>query len=236
MNHALLVSTDPEWATRNGLETALARLGFRAIAQSGAQAIAESTRLALVDCEMSDAETVCSFGGISPHAGCLRFAVVSESTSEQVRTSLAGRFHGVLSLPLDECALVRALAAQRYSSISMKERRSLGPKLDELTCGDATVAQHFLRLLVDTNRMTLATLRDAFGASSWAAVASAAHRIAGSMRMLDCAGAIALLVRLEAAAREEDAAFARAILPVVADSLEDLDESLEQLLDTAIPR
>lgn len=233
MSYALLRSVDPAWAQSSGLETTLGGLGFRLATQAQASTVPESIRLVLVDCRRGVQTANQNAGGVALPAGCACFAIVDADASVPERLALTERFHAVLPLPLDECALVDALTARRYVAISASEQRSFGAKLHELSCGDTAVAQHFIRLLVDTNRTTLAALRDAFGASSWDGVASAAHRIAGSMRLLDCAGMIALLIRLEEAARTRNAALARAILAMVAESLDYLDTSLEKLLDAA---
>lgn len=234
MSYALLISANPAWTRSSGLETTLGRLGFHTSTEAMVLAVQESVRLVLVDCQLGAQEEGPQPEGIALNAGCLHFAVVHAGASAQALADLAGRFHGVLSLPVEERALVGALAERRYIAISASERRSFGEKLDELTCGDATIARHFIRLLIDTNRTTLAALRTEFGASSWDAVASAAHCIAGSMRMLACTGMIALLVRLEAAARERDAVLARTLLAIVADSIEYLEAQLEELLDAAV--
>jgi HPt (histidine-containing phosphotransfer) domain-containing protein len=119
-------------------------------------------------------------------------------------------------------------------AVSASELGLLDTKLDELSLGDSAVAQRYIRLLVDTNETTLVVLRDAVRASSWNRIASAAHRLAGSMRLLDCNGMVDLLIRLEAAARVQDAALVGALFPVVVRSLDYLDSALDALAARAV--
>jgi HPt (histidine-containing phosphotransfer) domain-containing protein len=100
----------------------------------------------------------------------------------------------------------------------------------ELVSGDHVTAGRLLEMIAQTNRATLASLRESFEAASWASVGSAAHRIAGSARMLDCGDLTALLTQLEAAARERDIALAIALLPCVVDAIEELDVSIGKAL------
>jgi HPt (histidine-containing phosphotransfer) domain-containing protein len=206
----------------------LARFGFTV-----GPAVPDSVGLVLVHCPAGKHVAASVLDSVFQYDQSLCCAVVSDEVSARDLGALRERFHGVLSLPVAESALVGVLAEQRYVAIAASERRELNTKIHELSCGDAAIAQHFIRLLIDTNQMTLAALHDAVGASSWEGVASAAHRIAGSMRMLDCVDMVAFLMRLEATAHERDAVLARAILAVVANSLEHLNTSLEGLLDVA---
>jgi HPt (histidine-containing phosphotransfer) domain-containing protein len=225
------MSADPAWGRSSGLESTLSRLGFTSDAASP-----DSAGLVLVHCLAGEQVAASVLERVSQDNESLYCAVVSDEVSACDLAALRECFHGVLRLPVAEGALVDMLAERGYIAITASERRELSTKVHELVCEDATVAQHFIRLLIDTNQSTLDALRDAFGAASWESVASAAHRIAGSMRMLDCADMVALLVRLEAAAHERDAVLARAILLIVANSLESLDTSLEKLLDPAARR
>jgi chemotaxis protein histidine kinase CheA len=68
---------------------------------------------------------------------------------------------------------------------------------------------------------------------SWDEIGRAAHRLAGSARMLECAGMIAILSRLETVARERELALARALLQVVAGTIDSLDVSLRELFELA---
>lgn len=101
----------------------------------------------------------------------------------------------------------------------------------ELAGGDRVIARRLLEMIAQTNRASLAVLNDGVKAASWDSVGSAAHRIAGSARMFECQEGIALLTRLEAAARKRDIALATALLPRVADSLGEFDLSIERALN-----
>jgi HPt (histidine-containing phosphotransfer) domain-containing protein len=232
INHALLVSADPAWGRASGLESMLHRLGFAVCTNSAAVAELQSIRLVLLDCSSGQPGAIAMPGGVSLPVASLRFAV---APADAAVLPVAAGLHGVLPTPPDECTLILALAAHRYVAIAASERHALGAKLNELACGDGTVALHLIRLLIDTNDLTLATLRDAFRTLSWEEVAGAAHRIAGSACMLDCSGMVALLARLETAAREREFALAGAILQVVADTIGSLDASLRELLDASVP-
>jgi HPt (histidine-containing phosphotransfer) domain-containing protein len=228
MNHALLMSADPAWGRSSGIELMLARLGFTVCTNAADAPESKLIRLVLVDCPSAQPEGASVLDGVSLSAGSVRLAVMPAD----LHTLLpASGFHAVLPMPVDECTLVNALAAQRYASIAASERQTLRETIDELACGDEAIAQHFIRLLIDTNSSTLATLRDAFSTLSWDEIGSAAHRLAGSARMLDCGGMIAVLSRLEAVARERELALARALLQVVADTIDSLDVSLRELLN-----
>lgn len=86
-------------------------------------------------------------------------------------------------------------------------------------------------MILQTNRSTLDSLRRSFETASWDSVASSAHRIAGSARMLKCDDLIAQLTQLEAAARDRDIALATALLPPLIDAIKRLDVSIGKALD-----
>ncbi|ACD21174.1 Hpt protein [Paraburkholderia phytofirmans PsJN] len=100
----------------------------------------------------------------------------------------------------------------------------------DLACGDKAAAARLLEMIAHTNRTTLDTMRKSFEAACWDSVGSAAHRIAGSARMLECDDLIALLIQLETAARARDIAGATAALPCVIDTIERLDVSIVKAL------
>lgn len=229
MNYALLMSADPAWGLASGIEMMLARLGFTVCTNSAGAPEAQSIRLVLVDCQSAQPEAVSVLDGVSLSAESVRLAVVP---AELHTLPPALGFHAMLPMPVDECTLVSALAARHYVAVATSERQTLHAKIDELACRDEAIAQHFIRLLIDTNISTLAMLRDAFSTLSWDGIGSAAHRLAGSARMLDCAAMIAVLSRLEAVAHERELALARALLQVVADTVDSLDASLHELLDS----
>lgn len=127
------------------------------------------------------------------------------------------------------------ISAARLASatIAVSDRQTLTAKIQELTCGDAAVEQHLIRLLIDTNRATLDALRVSFNASLWDKVGGEAHRLKGAMCLLDSTVLITLLARLEAAAKTRKTALVRAVLSSVTDSLERLNAQLEDLLDAS---
>ncbi|ABE33068.1 hpt domain protein [Paraburkholderia xenovorans LB400] len=106
----------------------------------------------------------------------------------------------------------------------------LQQKALELAGGDHVTARRLLEMIAQTDRTALAALRDSFRTASWDGVGSAAHRIAGSARMLECHEVFALLTRLEAAARGRDIVLATALLPHVADALGELGASIGKAL------
>lgn len=129
----------------------------------------------------------------------------------------------------------KGIVEQCHFALTAIKPQTLNAKILELACDDHAIGQQFIRLLIDTNRITLSVLHDAFNIASWDAVVSAAHRIAGSARMLDCADLINLLVQLEAAARQREADLARMLLQAVANIIDALDAALQELLDGAMP-
>ncbi|MFM0061230.1 Hpt domain-containing protein [Paraburkholderia phytofirmans] len=102
----------------------------------------------------------------------------------------------------------------------------------ELACGDHATAERLLEMILQTNRSTLGSLRESFKAACWDSVASSAHRIAGSARMLKCDDLIAQLTQLETAARGRDIALATALLPSLIDAIEELDVAIAKTLDS----
>ncbi|CAE6695315.1 hypothetical protein R20943_00267 [Paraburkholderia aspalathi] len=231
MQYAILVSADSAWGQASGLSTMLASLGFRQCAD--AVEVPGRAALALVHCAAEDRGATPTFAHPVTSAHSLRFAVVPADITASSRAALAESFDSILTEPVDELALCEALSSRRYIALAPGERVSLRAKVLELACGDEGTAVRLLRMIIDTNRTTLVLLRDKLKASSWGEVSSAAHRIAGSARMLDCFGLIALLTRLEAAAREREAALATALLPLVVDALESLDVSMHEALESA---
>jgi HPt (histidine-containing phosphotransfer) domain-containing protein len=111
--------------------------------------------------------------------------------------------------------------------MSSYEAQSLRAKALELAGDDHAVARRLLEMIAETNRTTLASLQGSVATASWNDVAGAAHRIAGSARLLACDELIALLTELEAAARERQHAVAGNLVPLVVATLAKLDVSID---------
>lgn len=103
----------------------------------------------------------------------------------------------------------------------------------ELAGGDPMVARRLLEMIVDTNRSMLVLLRDSVEAGSLDIVASAAHRLSGSARMLECAGLVVLINELEAAARSRQQGLVSMLLPRVAIAVAQFDASIKVALGSA---
>ncbi|CAD6557693.1 hypothetical protein LMG28727_06418 [Paraburkholderia kirstenboschensis] len=116
------------------------------------------------------------------------------------------------------------------TEISCPDPRLLWGKALDLVGDDEHAAAHLLGLIADTNQTTLASLHEHLQVARWEGVGSAAHRIAGSARMLDCGALIALLTALEAAARAQNSELATALVPVVAEAVATLDKSIAEAL------
>lgn len=116
------------------------------------------------------------------------------------------------------------------TEISCPDSRLLWQKALNLVGDDEHAAAHLLVLIADTNQTTLASLHEHFEVARWEGVGSAAHRIVGSARMLDCGALIALLTALEAAARAHYSELATALMPVVAEAVATLDKSIAKAL------
>ncbi|MDT8839812.1 Hpt domain-containing protein [Paraburkholderia fungorum] len=115
-------------------------------------------------------------------------------------------------------------------ALTTSELRALGNAIHELACGDVDMAHHFMRLLIDTNRTTLTALCDAVHRSSWDQMCSAAHKLAGSMRMLDCTNSLAVLAQFETMARRHQRDHVLAVLPAIIDLVGNLESALYSLL------
>lgn len=102
----------------------------------------------------------------------------------------------------------------------------------ELAGGDQAVARRLLEMIVETNRTTLVMLWDGAASNSWDNVASAAHRLAGSGRMLECDDLVVLISELEAAARSHKQVLTTTLLPHVASALAEFEASIKMALST----
>lgn len=109
------------------------------------------------------------------------------------------------------------------------DQRALARKVHELAAGDVAVAREFIRILTDTNRTTLATLREALHAGSWSEAASAAHRINGSARLIGFRRLVGQTAQMESAAAAGDATRAAALIASVEADVERLDTWLANL-------
>ena len=116
------------------------------------------------------------------------------------------------------------------AAIFCSDPRLLREKARELVGDDEHAIRRLLELIVETNRTTLTSLSEHLQAARWEGVGSAAHRIAGSARMLGCDALIALLTDLEAAARAQNSELATALLPVLTDALASIDRSIAHAL------
>jgi len=113
-------------------------------------------------------------------------------------------------------------------AISCPESRLLWANAQQLVGDDERATVRVLELIAETNRTGLASLQESFAARCWDEVASAAHRMAGSARMLGHDALIAALSELETAARQQHCELATALMPVIADALMRLDKAIEQ--------
>jgi HPt (histidine-containing phosphotransfer) domain-containing protein len=111
------------------------------------------------------------------------------------------------------------------------EAAPLQDRIDALALGDRTVARDVTSALIDTNRATLLYMLTAYEGRAWEALGRAAHRLAGSLRMLQCSREIALALRLERAALEHDVLSVEPLLPFVIESVAALNDELDALLD-----
>ncbi|MBW9106961.1 Hpt domain-containing protein [Paraburkholderia phenoliruptrix] len=120
------------------------------------------------------------------------------------------------------------------AAISCPDSRLLRDNAEQLVGDDERAIKRMLELIAETNRTGLASLQESFKAGCWAEVASAAHRMAGSARMLGHDALIAALSELEMAGRERNRELATTLMPVVADALIHLDKAIEEAvrLDT----
>ncbi|TXC83423.1 Hpt domain-containing protein [Paraburkholderia azotifigens] len=107
---------------------------------------------------------------------------------------------------------------------------ALQERIDTLALGDRAVAQDVTSALIDTNCATLLYMTAARDSCDWDGLARAAHRLAGSLSMLQCRREIALAMQLERAALEHDAPTVVTLLPVVTGAVARLNAQLSVLL------
>ncbi|MBN3752477.1 Hpt domain-containing protein [Paraburkholderia sp. Tr-20389] len=110
------------------------------------------------------------------------------------------------------------------------EANALQERIDVLALGDRAVAQDVTSALIDTNGATLRYMSTAQESGDWDGMGRAAHRLAGSLSMLQCSREIALAMRLERAALEHDAWAIATLLPIVTKAIARLNEQLSALL------
>jgi HPt (histidine-containing phosphotransfer) domain-containing protein len=125
--------------------------------------------------------------------------------------------------------MIEAIGTMNHS-LPLAEARALREKALELAGDDQAIARRLLEMIADTNRTTLASLQASGTASSWDDVASSAHRIAGSARLLARDELTALLIELEAAAHERKPGVAGPLVQQLADALAKLDASIDAAL------
>jgi HPt (histidine-containing phosphotransfer) domain-containing protein len=124
------------------------------------------------------------------------------------------------------------MMAARSRSVSGRaaDMNALRERINALALGDRTVARDVTSALIKTNHATLLYMSAARHSEAWSELGHAAHRLAGSLRMLQCRGETALALRLERAALEHDALTAVALLPDVTEAITALNEQLDALL------
>ncbi|OUL97483.1 Hpt domain-containing protein [Paraburkholderia hospita] len=124
------------------------------------------------------------------------------------------------------------MMAARSRSVSGRaaDMNALRERINALALGDRTVARDVTSALIKTNHATLLYMSAARHREAWSELGHAAHRLAGSLRMLQCRGETALALRLERAALEHDALTAVALLPGVTEAITALNEKLDALL------
>jgi HPt (histidine-containing phosphotransfer) domain-containing protein len=108
---------------------------------------------------------------------------------------------------------------------------TLQDRIDALSLGDPALAVDIMRLFVETNRSTLATMTGAHGKNAWDELRCAVHRLNGSLRMLGGSHAVRCTEQLEQAANARDVGSIDALMPVVSTLVEELNEALERLLE-----
>jgi HPt (histidine-containing phosphotransfer) domain-containing protein len=124
------------------------------------------------------------------------------------------------------------MMAARSRSVSGRaaDMNALRERINALALGDRTVARDVTSALIKTNHATLLYMSAARHREAWSELGHAAHRLAGSLRMLQCRRETALALRLERAALEHDALTAVALLPGVTEAITALNEKLDALL------
>lgn len=108
--------------------------------------------------------------------------------------------------------------------------RTLRARIDALALGDRVVARDVTCSLIETNRATLLFMMSARHCEAWDDLGHAAHRLAGSLGMLQCRREIVMARRLERAAFERDALTVVTLLPFVIEAVDQLNERLDDLL------
>lgn len=225
-HYAALISADADWGQSSGLHQVLERLGFTPFSGKEQPAFAQTSQLTITQWTVETSEHRIATNHIAGDAGSVRLVVVPANIFASTRTTLSALFDGVLVAPVDELRLCESLAAQSYIALTREEPASFHTNLLELACDDRNTASQLLRLIIETNRSGLATLRANYDSALWEGVRSAAHQMAGSARILNCHGLISLLKRLEIASQERQRELITALMRVVVGTLESLESSL----------
>ncbi|WP_153102301.1 Hpt domain-containing protein [Paraburkholderia hayleyella] len=230
MSLALLVSTDPRWGEASGLGAALGKLGFYAVPGWRADALC-SIRLVLVDCSSGAAPKAfqCSDSRLS----CPCFAVVPVQLTEGMTDANGVPFDEVVPIPGAADEIVAALVRYGYAVFSAEDGQKIPSQLNELACGDRSVAQDIARLLIATNSESVVQLQGALGREAPDELRAVAHRLNGSLKMLRCSMLVALATLVEQAAREQNFAFVQSLLYLVADGMDGLNTALGQWSDAS---
>ncbi|ALL67949.1 histidine kinase [Paraburkholderia caribensis MBA4] len=121
-------------------------------------------------------------------------------------------------------------ACSRHVFDCAADMHVLQQRIDALALGDRTVARDVTSALIETNHATLLYMSAAHHREAWNELGHAAHRLAGSLRMLQCTRETALALQLERAALEHDALTAVALLSGVTQAITALNEQLDALL------
>ena len=108
---------------------------------------------------------------------------------------------------------------------------TLPDRIDALSLGDPALAVDIMRLFVETNRSTLATMTCAQRNNAWDELRCAVHRLNGSLRMLGASHAARCTEQLEQAANTRDFVAIDALMPIVSTLVDELNEALERLLE-----
>jgi HPt (histidine-containing phosphotransfer) domain-containing protein len=107
----------------------------------------------------------------------------------------------------------------------------LQDRIDALALGDPVVAVDIMRIFIDTNRATLVALKMAERMQAWPDLARAAHRLSGSLSMLETHRAVEFMRQLEKAALYHDVIKISVLMPAIEENIGELNKALESLLE-----
>lgn len=140
-------------------------------------------------------------------------------------------FDAVLPEPLAERDLAACLLRNDFNPVTAEEARAFPDVLCALADGDRDFIGELVQSLVQTNREDLQAMIAARADGRWDDIASLAHRIKGSARLLKCESMVAVCAYLESLCRAGNVDAAAPVVDVLAPAVTYLDDRVARCMD-----